>query len=309
MPVTMRIFPWLKPKPQTGMLAIQASAGDLSHAELTWRNGRPVLSACVVRAGEAESEKSWSRFGNAPLPVSLVLSPGDYQLLPIDAPPVPPQEMKMAVRWRIKDLIDFPVDDATVDVIRLDAGQADPGSKLLAVVAHNQVLKRYVELAERAKLRLATIDIPELAQRNLAALLEIPDHVLALLSFTPLGGLLTLTRNGMLCFYRRIEFSAQALSSLDADRARLAFDRLALELQRSLDHIERQHGDWRLDRIVLALPPNVPGLAEHLRGQLYLPLETADFSCVFEGTMPDPVTHAACWFALGGALRREEKAL
>jgi MSHA biogenesis protein MshI len=307
--MTARLFHWLKPKPQTGLLAIQAGADALSHVELSWRNGRPVLAACVSRTGEAESEKSWSRFDNAPLPVSLILSPGQYQLLPIDAPAVPPQEMKMAVRWRVKDLIDFPVDDATIDVIRLDAGQADPGSKLLAVVSHNQVLKRCIELAERTRLKLAAIDIPELAQRNIAALLETPDRVLALLSFTPQGGLLTLTRNGALCFYRRIDFSAQALTGLDDDRVRLAFDRLALELQRSLDHIERQHGDWRLDKIMLASPPSVPGLADYLREQLYLPLETADFSRVFEGVLPDPATLAACWFALGGALRCEEKAL
>ncbi|MCA1924672.1 MAG: agglutinin biogenesis protein MshI [Thiobacillus sp.] len=309
MPMITRLFPWLKPKTQTGLLAIHASADDLSHAELIWRNGRPMLAACVFRAGEAASEKSWSRFGNAPLPASLVLAPGDYQILPIDAPPVPPQEMKMAVRWRIKDLIDFPVDDATVDVIRLDTGQADTGGKLLAVVAHNRVLKRHIELAERTRLKLTAIDIPELAQRNIAALLETPDRVLALLSFTPQGGLLTLTRNGALCFYRRIEFSGQALAGLDQERMRPAFDRLALELQRSLDHIERQHGDWRLDKIVLALPAAVPGLADYLREQLYLPLEAADLDGVFDGDLPDPSTLAACWFALGGALRREEKAL
>ncbi len=304
-----RLLPWLKRKPQTGFLAIQAGAGGLSHAELNWRNGRPALAACVARTDEIESAKSWSIYSQAPLPVSLVLSPGEYQLLPIDAPPVPPQEMKMAVRWRVKDLIDFPVDDATVDVIRLDAGQAEPSGKLLAVVAHNQVLKRYIELAERARLKLAAIDIPELAQRNIAALLETPGRVLALLSFTPQGGLLTITRNGELCFYRRLEFSLASLPGMDEDRLHLAFDRLALELQRSLDHIERQYSSWRLDRIVLAPPPAVPGMADYLREQLYLPLEVADLNTVFDGALPEPATLGACWFALGGALRREEKAL
>jgi MSHA biogenesis protein MshI len=307
--MTTRLFPRLKRKPQTGFLAIQAGMGGLSHVELNWRNGRPTLAGCVFRANESNSPQSWSLYGNAPLPASLVLSPGEYQLLPIDAPPVPPQEMKMAVRWRIKDLIDFPVDDATVDVIRLDPGVPESGGKLLAVVAHNQVLKRYIELAERARLALTAIDIPELAQRNLAALLETPDRVLALLSFTPQGGLLTLTRNGELCFYRRLEFNPSHLVGLDQDRLTMSFDRLALELQRSLDHIERQYSSLRLDRIVLAPPPAVPGLADYLREQLYLPLELADLDHLFDGSLPDPATLGHCWFALGGALRREEKAL
>lgn len=304
--MTSRLFTWLKRKQQTGYLAIQSGAGVLSHVEVNWQEDRPVVAACVARNGDGESAKPWSIYGNAPVPVGVVLAPGEYLLVPIDAPPVPPDELKMAVRWRIKDQLDFPVDDATVDVIRLEQGN---GGKLLAVVAHNKVLKRYVELAERAKLELAAIDIPELAQRNISALMETPDRVLALLSFTPQGGLLTVTRNGELCFYRRLECNTVELAEQDEDRRSVVFDRLALELQRSLDHIERQYSGWRIDRIMLAPPPPVPGMADYLRQQLYLPLEVADLSQLFGNLTAEPEHLAACWFALGGALRREEKAL
>lgn len=40
-----------------------------------------------------------------------------YQLLQIEAPDVDPAELRAAVRWRIKDLIDYHVEDAVVDVI------------------------------------------------------------------------------------------------------------------------------------------------------------------------------------------------
>lgn len=304
-----RLFSWPRQKIQTGYLALQTGSGGLSHVEITRRDGRPALVACVSQSDAGDPAKSWARFANAPVPFSLVLSPGEYQLLPLDAPAVPPQEMKMAVRWRIKDLIDFPVDDATIDVIRLDASQADSGSKLLAVVAHNQVLKRYIDLAERARVTLSAIDIPELAQRNLAALLETPDRVLALLSFTPQGCLLTLTRNGELCFFRHLEFNPAGLASMDETRRNAVLDRLALELQRSLDHIDRQYSQWRVDRIMLAPPPAVAGMADYLREQLYLPLEVADLAGVLGGMLPAPATLGACWFALGGALRRENKVL
>lgn len=308
--MTPRLFTWLKRKQQTGYLAIQAGAGFLSHVELNWQNGRPNLAACVTRNDDGDVLKSWTMYGNSPVPVGVVLSAGEYHLLQIEAPPVPPDELKMAVRWRIKDQIDFPVDDATVDLIRLEQSNAEPGGKLLAVVANNKVLKKYMGLAERAKINLVAIDIPELAQRNISALLEKPDKTLALLSFTPQGGLLTVTRNGELFFYRRLECNTIELAEQDPDRRSVVFDRLALELQRSLDHIERQHTGWGVDRIVLAPPPAVPGMADYLRQQLYLPLELADLTALFPGQLPtEPDKLAACWFALGGALRREEKVL
>jgi MSHA biogenesis protein MshI len=306
----MNLFPWHKRDKQSGYLAIQAGGEFLSHAEVTWRGDRPMVSACVLRNVEGDPERSWKGYANAPVPVGVVLSVGEYQLLPIDAPPVPPDELKMAVRWRIKDQIDFPIDNATVDVVRFEQGGKDSAGKLLAVVANNQVLKRYVTLAERSKLTLVAIDIPELAQRNVSALLETPGRARALLSFTPQGALLTVTRDGELCFYRRLDFNARELSGLDELRRTGIFDRIALELQRSLDHIERQHDDWQLSKIVLAPPPTVPDLAGRLRQQLYLPLETADVNGLFDGDLPqEPDKLAACWFALGGALRREEKLL
>jgi MSHA biogenesis protein MshI len=306
--VAWRLFIWRKKKLPIGFLSLQAATGGISHAELSWRNGRPKLTACAIHSDD-RSPNAWANYGRRSMPVNLVLSLGEYQLLLIDAPPVAPHELRMAVRWRIKDMIDFPIDDATVDAVRLDPGHTASAGKLMAVVARNEVLKRYIETAEQAHVTLAAIDIPELAQRNIAALLETPDRALAMLSFTPQGGLLTVTRNGELCFHRHLDLSRANLALSADPGSREAFERLALELQRSLDHIERQHSHWRLDRIVLAPPPTVPGLTEYLRENLYLPLEIADLSRVFDGPLPDPATLAPCWFALGGALRREDTAL
>ena len=46
-----------------------------------------------------------------------MLSGGEYQMLTVDAPNVPQDELKTAVRWRLKDMLDFHVDDATIDVL------------------------------------------------------------------------------------------------------------------------------------------------------------------------------------------------
>ena len=41
---------------------------------------------------------------------TCVMPLGSYNLLQIEAPKVPPEELRSAVRWRVKDLIDFPID-------------------------------------------------------------------------------------------------------------------------------------------------------------------------------------------------------
>ena len=41
---------------------------------------------------------------------------GAYSLLFVEAPDVPSSELRAAIRWRVKDLIDFHIDDAVIDV-------------------------------------------------------------------------------------------------------------------------------------------------------------------------------------------------
>ena len=49
-------------------------------------------------------------------PVSTVLRTDDYQLALVEAPDVPPAELRAAMRWRLKESIDFRVEDAVIDV-------------------------------------------------------------------------------------------------------------------------------------------------------------------------------------------------
>src|SRR5271165_6890782 len=39
-----------------------------------------------------------------------LLPSGDYQMLQIEAPNVPEEEMKAAAAWKVKDMIDYPVE-------------------------------------------------------------------------------------------------------------------------------------------------------------------------------------------------------
>jgi MSHA biogenesis protein MshI len=81
-----------------------------------------------------------------------MLSGGEYQMLMVDAPNVPQDELKTAVRWRLKDMLDFHVDDATIDVldIPIDSSAASRGHSMFAIAARNALIQSRQELFSEA---------------------------------------------------------------------------------------------------------------------------------------------------------------
>ncbi len=246
---------------------------------------------------------------------SNLLAAGEYQILSVDAPNVPPDELKTAIRWRLKDMLDYHVDDATIDVLDVPVDKNAParGHSLYAIAARNQLIAKRQELFGEAKIPLNVIDIPEMAQRNIAALLEPHGRGLALLSFDGDGGLLTVSFSGELYLSRRIDVTLSQLAQADADQKHAIFERVTLELQRSLDHFDRQYNFITLSKLVLGpIDPGV-GLQEYLSGNLYIPVETLnletilDISKVQELRSLDSLQRS--FLMLGAALRHEEKAL
>jgi MSHA biogenesis protein MshI len=239
-----------------------------------------------------------------------LLGPGEYQLINLEAPNVPREELKTAVRWRLKDILDFPVVEATVDVldIPVDAGQVRAQQSVFVVAARNTVIKPRQQLFLDAKIGLEVIDIPEMAQRNISALIAPENRGVAMLSFGAEGGLLTVTWRGELYLSRRIDVTLDQLLEPDHERKHASFDRITLELQRSLDNFERQYSFISIAKLVLG-PSKVNGLDEYLSSNLYTSVETLDLASVFDlGRTPelqDQAVQGRFFIPLGAALRAE----
>ncbi len=244
---------------------------------------------------------------------AALLASGEYQLLSVEAPAVPADEMKVAVRWRLKDMLDFPVDQATVDVLNIPVDKAVAGraNAMFAIAARNSVIETRQNLFVGAKLALSVIDIPDMAQRNISALLEPAGRGLAMLSFSAEGGLLTVTYNGELYLSRRIDVTVVQLRDSDHDRKHVCYDKITLELQRSLDHFERQYSFISVSKLVLA-PTGASGLDEYLSSNLYTKVETLDLASVLDlSAVPELAAAPAqqrFFLALGAALRQDEVA-
>ncbi len=247
---------------------------------------------------------------------TTLLANGEYQLLSVDAPNVPPAELKTAIRWRLKDMLDFHIDDATIDVldIPLEKNAAVRNHSMYAVAARNQLIEQRQALFGQAKIPLSVIDIPEMAQRNISALLEPKDRGVALLSFDVTGGLLTVTFGGELYLSRRIDVTLEQLLQSDSEKRNAFYDRITLELQRSLDHFDRQYHFITLAKLVLApLSEDAAGLREYLAANLYIPIESLNLESLFDVTNT-PELHSLerqqhFFLTLGASLRHEEKVL
>lgn len=247
---------------------------------------------------------------------TTLLGAGEYQILSIEAPPVPPDELKTAIRWRLKDMLDYRVEDATIDVldIPVEKNATARAHSMYAVAARNQVIEKRQALFDDAKIPLSVIDIPEMAQRNISALLESEGRGLAMLSFDSDGGLLTITFAGELYLCRRIDVTLAQLAQADAVRREECYDRITLELQRSLDHFDRQYHFITVSKLMLSpLGTAIAGLREYLATNIHLPVEALDLASVCDLSRAPELRSAEAqqryFLTIGAAMRHEEKAL
>lgn len=299
----MRLF---RRATEQGLTAYLRLPGRIAYACIDRRVAVPKLLAVgvVPVKGDNWSEALASLHRKGP--VSLVLSQADYKLRLLDAPNVPADELKSAVRWQIQDQLDFHANDGTVDVLEVPQPEhLSHVRQIFAVAAKNSLLAEETVLATNAGLNLTIIDILETAQRNLATRLETPGRALAVFSFTETGGLLTLTLDGELCMTRTLGVN-QTLFEIEGIDSVL--ERLTLEIQRSLDHFDRQFGGVPVDRLLLVPMDNVERLRDGLAGNLALPVEVLNVSNVLD-TSAFPEVNAlppACFHAIGAALRMED---
>lgn len=238
---------------------------------------------------------------------STLLESGQYQLAQLDAPTVPVDERAAALRWRLKDMVDFPVDGASIGVVDVPMEGAGRQPLVYAVAAPESAVAPLMKMFDTAGVPLVVIDIPEFAQRNVAALFEEENRGLAFLHLDEGGGLLTITYRGELYALRRVDVSARQLADADAERRTLLLERIMLELQRTLDNFDRQFSFVSVSGLVVASCPSVPELQPYLAENLYVPVRVMDLAqvCDFD-SIPElraPERQAQCLPAIGAALR------
>jgi hypothetical protein len=301
-----------------GWLAVSLQPGELSFVHGYCAPGsNAIVDVCGTQVFEGEFEGAQQAAREHDLgryQCSTLLMPGEYQVLLVEAPNVPHAELKTAIRWRIKDLLDYHVNDATVDVLAVPsnpAGSERPQS-MYAVTARNDLIEACIGRFESARIPLSVIDIQETSQRNIAALFERDDRGLAMLYIGRSEGLLTINFRQELMLARRIDVGLQDISSASGAAREEHLQRVLLELQRTFDHFDRQYTYVPVAKLMLAPDPDETGLAEFLAGNLDMPVERVRLSAAIDfGARAElgPQEEWRFFHLIGAALRYESKAL
>ena len=302
----------------SGWVAVVISKRGIHIAQTQYAGSRPQVTKCAfyplseVSASALERVRKDAQLVDAKF--TTLLSANEYQLMMVDAPNVPIDELKTAIRWKIKDSISYHVDDATIDALQIPTNKygGDRPQSLYAVAASNDTIRKRIELFEKAGIELSVIDIPETAQRNIAALFEVEGRALAMLAFGDEGGLLTITCDGELFLARRIDITLGQLQDANENLRQQYLDRVELEVQRSLDYFDRQFHHIPVNRVLLSAPASL-GLDKLLTDNLGMPVEMLDLAQGMDifavPELADSEFASNALPVLGAALRQEKKTL
>lgn len=269
-----------------------------------------------------------------------LLDLSEYQLLKVETPAVPQEELKAAARWQVKELIDAHLDDVTLDVMHVGEDQPRPNREIFVISAHNTVLRELTARCQNSGLPLKVVDIWETALRNLqsaqARVDGLAERACAAVLVHEGRCLLAICANHELYYTRRFDWdpklTERALNKLEtpgvAIEQPLGYEympgddfsvagkdhgaateesALIIELQRSFDVWERSWPALPLARIYLALPDEQgEAVAVLMQRELGLRTSHIDFNALFTGLQASPqrqLEFAACLPLLGASLR------
>lgn len=243
-------------------------------------------------------------------PCIAALSPEYVSLTHMESPKVDPSEYIEAIRWQLRDKIDFDPQLAVVDYFNMPGTKQSISHSIYAVAVNEQVIKEKVALIKPSGLKLQQIDITELALKHFAIHLDAEDHGLAVVHLFKQQGLLQIVHNRLLVMTRRLGIGLDAFQlnpndEVDPERQKSrVMDKLVLEIQRSLDYYESHFKKAPIQSV--ALPPlehRLPTLTSYISTQLALHAWTIDINSQFhcQNEIAEPI-QIECIPAIGTAL-------
>lgn len=295
-------------KKSTKRLGLEFQREGIAIAHWSVGDKEPRLEFISCDAGKAQKSalKEWvqnNKFTNAI--TNIALSSNSYQLLLVEPPDVPDEDLKNAIRWRLKDLITIPVEQAVIDVFPLPEDGIRGNKKMVYVVAcERKKIEELTDIVQFAGLNLNAIDITELALRNIALTLmgeERRERGVAVARLSQGSGSIFLYRHGNMYLARnfRFEYNAGLLDDLPEES-------LALELQRSVDYFERQMGQAP-PSMVFICGENVLSnkIGAILKSSFAVPVEMLSPEVASQTEDENEVLVQQCLNALGAAMREE----
>lgn len=230
----------------------------------------------------------------------LVLDYSQFQLLMADAPTVKEEELANALKWKVKDLLEYSIDDVLIDAFAVPPhGNAMSLKKAFVAACSQSKLLKTVSLFEDALLKLTKVTVALMAERDVLSLLEEQKGSDILLSMQDNYCYISVFLANEVYFVRKIlnnEFGS--LTDIREDGS----NPLLLELQRSMDYCISNLKLSEPKRVILTpFFADKGGFIEHLKmnlSQTIMPLNLSEL-LHFESEMTLK-NQMDCWYALIG---------
>jgi MSHA biogenesis protein MshI len=250
---------------------------------------------------------------------TAVLEAGSYNLMHVDRPAVEDSELRNAVKWRIKDLISYPVEEAVVDVYSIPnlEDRVRAANWIYAVVAREASIQELVNTVRGTGLNLHAIDIPEFCLRNLVARDPEAQASTGILHITSQEALLILIRAEIMYLTRGFDVGYGDVIRADepSENGGLslgglppAHEQSLLEIQRSLDYFDSHFGQAHVSRLMV-LPDDslLQSFIDMLSSNSSLRVEPFRVDSVLDlSDSVDPRSVGPAVLAIGASLRSME---
>jgi len=307
-------WPWQKQKSdRSRCLGIEVHNGQ---AFAVLRDQSGVIEQYIPEAEEQglEALSSWiEQHQLQGVGVTISLDHRDYELHLVEAPAVPDEELSDALRFRMKDLVSQPIETKVVQAFRLpaDAYRGRMDMAFAAAIDKTRV-KEVVDWCEQNQLQLSEITIPELSILHLVAEME-PETSVGVLRIDQTEGVLYLFQDGGLYLTRPLAVGTNDLGLNQNVEGELTLEtesrmeKLALELQRSMDYFESQLGMGTVGQIWVLMPDSIEidDALPELEQAVNTPISTLSLDSSFNRTQPMVPLTASLATALGGSLSYE----
>ena len=166
----------------------------------------------------------------------IVLPSSHYQLVQVDKPNVPMNEVVAALKWQVRELVSIAVDDMIVDYFD-GPTLAGVNAKVNVVCVSKFFLKAIVDSINKNALNLSIISTEVFAFVSLVP--KQKDAILLVCQQPNEEIVLLIIKNGVLYFHRRLRGFSQISQQSQQELAMGTVDNLSLEIQRSTDYFER----------------------------------------------------------------------
>jgi len=294
-------------------VGLQFTSDGIAIAEIEMPDGaQPALKSCefISTIDKHEQIEQLSHYIKAnklkKMPCVAVLEDTQYKLFHLPLPPVEESELKSALRWSIKDLIDFPVEDAVIDVFRVPVKE-NREEKVYVAVTQRDVVVKTINFFNKIDLTLRAIDIEQLSLGNIIEQIIGQERGIAVIHIGYESGSISLYNNSILYLSRNIDTGLKQLQEIQSPAAAdHIYESIILELQRSLDFYVSEHALPQINKLLIApRHPLLQGLNDFVSNHSGMKVELINLAQIFQdSTVLNDEIQTNCILAIAAASRK-----